>query len=81
MTKNIPDVRKQLKMNPFRPFWLETIGGNRIRVVRSDWFHEVPEADGLIYIYDEEGTTITRWSDLGETIQVDDPGSNATETI
>jgi hypothetical protein len=37
------NVLAQLAYKPFRPFWLETVGGTRIRVGKAEWFYEVPQ--------------------------------------
>lgn len=66
------NVRKQLEYKPFRPFYLETVGGNIIRVAKAEWFHEVPKL-GRLFISDENGTTITYWKDLSDTIEIETP--------
>jgi hypothetical protein len=58
---NIDSVRSRLAYRPFRPFWLETVGGTRIRVVKPEWFHEVPDSFGRLLISDLDGVTITNW--------------------
>lgn len=70
---HIQNVKTQLAYKPFRPFWLETIGGTRIRVERAEWFYEVPHTLGKLFISDSEGSFITYWSDLIETIDVETP--------
>jgi hypothetical protein len=72
MEHNIDNVHKQLAYKPFRPFWLETVGGTRIQVARAEWFHEVPDLGALV-ISDYTGVTITYWHDLTETIEVEGP--------
>lgn len=67
------NVRKQLEYKPFRPFYLETVGGNIIRVERAEWFHEVPNMSGQLIISDENGTTITYWKDLTDAIEIETP--------
>ena len=71
MTNGIEQVRRQLAYRPFRVFWLETIAGMRIKVERAEWFHEIPE--GPIYISDARGVTITWWSDLTDTVEIEGP--------
>ena len=71
MNKSIEAVQRQLAYRPFRPFWLVTVAGMRIRVQRPEWFYEVP--DGPIYISDTRGVTITWWSDLSETVEIEGP--------
>jgi hypothetical protein len=70
---HIENVRTQLAYKPFRPFWLETIGGTKIRVQRAEWFYEVPGSFGKLFISDSESSFITYWGDLIETIEIETP--------
>jgi hypothetical protein len=66
------DVRAQLAYKPFRPFWLETIGGSRLYVEKAEWFYEVPGLSTII-ISSPNGVTITYWQDLSDTIEIEGP--------
>jgi hypothetical protein len=71
--KDLAQLKKQLAMRPFRPFWLETSGGTRIRVSRPDWFIEVPERWGTFIVFGEGFVSHSHYADLTELIEVEDP--------
>jgi len=63
-----------LAAQPFRPFWLETTGGNQIRVLKREWLLQ-PSATGYSFVvFSDEGTyTILNYSDLTDTIRIEEP--------
>jgi hypothetical protein len=71
--KDLTQLKKQLAMRPFRPFWLETSGGTRIRVGRPDWFIEVPERWGTFIVCGEGYVSHAHYGDLTDLIEVEDP--------
>jgi hypothetical protein len=73
--KNLTQLKRQLAMRPFRPFWLETSGGKRIRVSRPDWFIEVPERWGTFIVFGEGFVSHAHYGDLTDLIEVEDPRS------
>lgn len=70
--KDLQQLRQQLAYRPFRPFWLETIRGSRIRVVRPEWFVELPGQPDKFFVLHEGYVTISRFSELTDFIQVED---------
>ena len=58
-------------MVPFRAFWLETIGGNRIRVGRPDWLHEFSATDFVVFT--GVAVHVLRWKEVLESIEVENP--------
>ena len=76
--KDLAQLRQQLAYRPFRPFWIETVGGTRIRVTRPEWFVEVPGQLGKFIVFNEELVTISNYSDLTDLIQVESPTQPST---
>jgi hypothetical protein len=72
--KDLANLRQQLAYRPFRPFWLETIAGTRIRVLRAEWFVEVPSRTSFV-VFDEGFVTVGRFSELTELVQIEQPKS------
>ena len=76
--KDLAQLRQQLAHRPFRPFWIETVGGTRIRVTRPEWFVEVPGQLSKFIVFNEELVTISNYSDLTDLIQVESPTQPST---
>lgn len=49
-----PQLEKQLTLQPFRPFWIKTSGGAKVRVAKPEWCWLPPEL-GQAIICDEWG--------------------------
>ena len=66
-------IQKQLALRPFRPFWLETTGGNQIRVVRSEWFYSIPDSNGEFWVFSEGVGYMLNYRDILDNIMVEGP--------
>jgi hypothetical protein len=66
-------INAQLALRPFRPFQVETTGGNRIRVIKPEWCLVVPDR-GETVIFGESGEVyVIRLADLLDAIVVEGP--------
>jgi hypothetical protein len=46
-------IKRQLTVRPFRNFWLETTGGSQVRVMRPEWFYDVPDSNGEFVVFSD----------------------------
>jgi hypothetical protein len=70
---NPRQIKNQLALRPFRVFWIETIGGNRIRVTRPDWFFEPPDSMGEFIIFGDGVIRVLNYAHILDNITVEGP--------
>lgn len=61
---NRDQIQRQLSLQPFRVFWLETTGGNQIRVMRPDWFYEPADSGGEFVVFGDGVINILNYKDI-----------------
>jgi hypothetical protein len=71
--KDLTQLRKHLAYRPFRPFYLETIGGTKIQVERAEWFVEAPGLPDQFVVFHPTHVTVGLFSDLTDLIEVKTP--------
>ena len=70
---NPRQIQNQLALRPFRVFWLETSGGNQIRVTRPDWFYPVPDSNGEFWVFADGVCHVLNYRDILDHIIVEGP--------
>jgi hypothetical protein len=71
---NRAQLNNLLAAKPFRPFWLETTGGNQIKVAKPAWFFQ-PAPDGYSFVVfnDDSTYTVLNYADLTDNIVIEGP--------
>jgi hypothetical protein len=70
-------IRHYLQSRPFRPFWLETVGGNRIRIGKAQWVF-LPDLElSHFAVFAQGHYHILAYRDLLENIVVEAPPPEA----
>jgi len=65
---------------PFRPFLVETKGGNQIRLDRPEWFYEPPDQLGDFVIFGFGEMHLLNYRDLLDTVLVEQPKAPVDES-
>jgi len=73
----IDQVKAQLEHKPFRPFFIETSGGNLIRVSRPEWVYFPPET-GYFVVFEGGAASYLAFRDV-RTVLVEQPPIPVTE--
>jgi hypothetical protein len=66
-------IKRQLAIRPFRAFWLETTGGNQIRVMRPEWFYDVPDSNGEFVVFSDSVVHVLNYRDILDNVTVEGP--------
>jgi predicted transcriptional regulator len=66
-------IRHYLQSQPFRPFWLETVGGNRIRIGKPQWVFLPDDELSHFAVFAEGNYHILTYRDLLENIVIEAP--------
>jgi hypothetical protein len=71
---NRAQLEQLLNSRPFRPFWLETVGGTQIRVAKSSRLWMPDDNPYSFVVFNDNSTyTVLNYADLTDTITVEDP--------
>lgn len=71
--KDFLQLHECLSYRPFRPFWLETIAGTRIKIEKAEWFLELVDAPDRFIVLHSGFVTFGHFSELTDLIQMEDP--------
>jgi hypothetical protein len=70
-------IKQHLTLKPFRPFWLETTGGSRIRVARPQWVWMPENGNGSFAVFSEGHYYILAYRDLLDNVVIEVPPPEA----
>jgi len=71
--ENKEKIQKQLTMQPFRPFWITTRVGTRVRVERPEWCREPLGGFGEFAVFDTHGYSLLNYRDVSSVVIVETP--------
>lgn len=66
-------IQAQLSLKPFRPFWVETTGGNRIHVIKPEWCLVVSDRGETVIFGESNEVYVIRLADLLDSIVIEGP--------